>query len=280
MVEALFDGRIALALPSLAGYTLDDTLCRVRELGFQSVMGFPGGPRTRHSLGEFPTFGLYGADDVHTQKVRESLAGFRHISMHQAWDSDWEAWVDCATAVGAEVLTVHASLPAEAESRTSAIASRAAVVRRIGECAEEAGVRVGIENEGGPVDEYLALVDRVDHPAVGATVDVGHCAFFGEVKRVGETSDRVRVLNDVTNELVGTLGEKLVHMHAHDVRGDDWRDHRSVGSGVVDYARLFGTLGEIGYAGLFDVELEEADRERAARETGARLTALCQDAEP
>ena len=273
---AVFDERTALALPSLAGYELFDALSKARDLGFRSVMGLPGGPRTRHSLGEFPTFGLYGADGAHTARLRRALAGFRHISMHQAWDSDWEAWLHCATAVRAEVLTVHAGLPRDDPDREAAVTARGTAIRRIGACAGEMGIRVGVENEGGSREEYLALIDRVDHASVGATIDVGHCACFDAIKGIGDLDERVDALNALICDLVDALGDRLFHLHVHDVRQDGWRDHRSVGRGIVDFGRLFRRLGGIGYSGLFDVELEEADREAAAAETGTRLTELCQ----
>ena len=51
--------RIALGMPSLAGYEIFSALEKAKELGFQSIMSLPGGPNTRHSLGEFPTLNFY-----------------------------------------------------------------------------------------------------------------------------------------------------------------------------------------------------------------------------
>ncbi len=59
----MFNEQIALGLPSLAGYELFDALSKARELGFQSLMSLPGGPNTKHFLGEFPTLNFYKKDD-------------------------------------------------------------------------------------------------------------------------------------------------------------------------------------------------------------------------
>ena len=53
-----------------------------------------------------------------------------------------------------------------------------------------------------------------------------------------------------------------------------WRDYRSVTDGVIDFPKLFATLKEISYSGLFDIELEEPEREKKSIETGKYLTEL------
>ena len=275
----MFDERIALALPSLAGYDLFPALAKARALGFQSVMGFPGGPRTSHSLGEFPTFGLYGADEAHRAHLRQALRDFRHLSMHQAWDTEWRAWVDCAAEIGAEVLTVHARIPGVGRGRDEALSERAEALRWIGDYAGEKGIRVGVENEGGRCVDYLQLIERADHPSVGATIDVGHCAYFDVVKRIENVDERVDMLNRMIGNLVEVLEaeNKLFHLHVHNVRREDWRDHRRATEGVVDFPAVFAKLKAVGYSGLFDIELEEPEREKTAAETGAYLTALCRE---
>ena len=65
------------------------------------------------------------------------------------------------------------------------------------------------------------------------------------------------------------------HLHLHDLRKEDWRDHRAVPSGVIDFEGLFSALGQAGFTGFFDVELEEPEREAALSRTGRHLTRLC-----
>lgn len=268
--------RIVLGLPSLAGYCLADALARARELGFQSVMALPNGPRAEHSLGPFPTLGFYGADAGRKREIAAALAPFQHRALHQAWDNEWERWLDCATTIRAEVLTIHAGRPRDGQSWRQFLAERCALFLRIGDAAAEAGVRIGIENEGGRSDDYLELIVTLAHPAVGATLDIGHCAYFAEVLAAAAPERRAERLNDTIGSLVTRLGHKLCSVHAHDVREPDWRDHRCVGSGVIDFPRLFAELGRLRYAGFFEIELEEPAREEAALATGEHLSRLCQ----
>ena len=88
-------------------------------------------------------------------------------------------------------------------------------------------------------------------------------------------SERIDALNRTIRTMVRALGERLFSLHVHDIRESDWRDHRCVGSGVVDFPELFTELRRMGYTGLFEVELEEPEREAAATETGVFLTRLC-----
>lgn len=112
-------------------------------------------------------------------------------------------------------------------------------------------------------------------PFVGATLDLGHCAYFESVLAVNDPAARVFSLNETIRTMVRSLNERLFSVHAHDVRQSDWRDHRCVGSGVIGFSALFTELQHVGYTGLFEVELEEPDREIAAAKTGEVLTTLC-----
>ena len=271
----MFDGRIALGLPSLAGYDLAGALSKARELGYQSVMSLPDGPRAEHSLGVFPTLEFYSLTAEQRRETADTLAQFEHVAIHQAWDDQWHKWIDCAASVGAEIVTIHSGRPKEGQRSSAFIAERSALLRRIGDCAGENGVRVGIENEGGTCDDYLDLVASVAHPSVGATLDLGHCAYFRRVRAVNDPAERVVRLNETIRMMVGCLDEKLFSLHMHDVRQSDWRDHRCVGSGVIDFQALFTELQRVAYTGLFEVELEEPEREAAAIMTGKILSSLC-----
>lgn len=271
----MFDERIALGLPSLAGYSLTGALTKARDLGFQSVMALPDGPRAEHSLGAFPTLGFYNRTGEQQREMVAALAPFRHIAIHQAWDDQWAKWIDCAACVGADVVTIHSGLPREGQRSSEFIEERVAHLRRIGDYAGENGVRIGIENEGGTCEDYLGLVAAVAHPAVGATLDLGHCAYFQRVLSLTDFGERAVALNETIRTVVRALGRSLFSLHAHDVRQSDWRDHRCAGSGVIDYPGLFEDLRRIDYTGLFEIELEEPDKETAAVKTGTLLTTLC-----
>ncbi|MCL5271236.1 MAG: sugar phosphate isomerase/epimerase [bacterium] len=270
-----YNERIALGLPSLAGYTLTEGLEKARQLGFQSIMTLPGGPNARHSLGAFPTLDFHGSTEAHRRKLKAALAPFKHVSLHQAWDTDWQTWIECARCVGARIVTVHAGRRGTDQTPRQFIDTRRKFLLPLTEAAGGAGIRIGLENEGGAREDYLALIEAVGGETVGATIDVGHCAYFSEVAAVADGDERVVRMNDLLCALVDALGGRLYHFHVHNVRKADWRDHRSVPDGVVDYARLFARLDRIGYGGLFDIELEEPEMERQAARSGQYLSDLC-----
>ncbi len=272
----MFDERIALGIPSLAGYSLRGALEKAAGLGFQSVMSLPDGPRAEHSLGPFPTLAFYGLGKEQRQELTDSLARFRHVAIHQAWDDKWSRWIDCAACVGAKIVTVHSGRPHDGQNTSAFLAERSEQLRRMGDYAGALDVRIGIENEGGMPDDYLGLVEAVAHPHVGATLDVGHCAYFGHVTARRDHTERVSALNATIGSMVRALNQRLFSIHAHDVRQSDWRDHRCAGSGVIDFPALFAELRGIRYAGLIEIELEEPEKETAAAATGKYLTGLCQ----
>jgi sugar phosphate isomerase/epimerase len=267
----MFHERICLGLPSLAGHSLPEALQKARELGFQSIMALPSGPNAKHSLGPFPTLEYDNAEK--RDWLRTALAGFSRISIHQAWNQDWRSWIDCAAWVGAEVVTVHAGLPQG--DTDSWLANCVRHWRTVGNYAQEHGIRIGIENEGGPREAYLKLVREIDHPAVGATVDLGHCAYFREVTSEPDPASRAALLNQVIADTLRQLDGQLAALHVHNVRTRDWRDHRSIPHGAIDFPAAFEILAEIGFLGAMDIELEEADMEVSCAETGTYLDALC-----
>lgn len=271
----MFDDRIALGLPSLAGYRLFEALEKAEALGFRSIMGLPSGPNAQHSLGPFPTFDLPSHDPLHAQRLRTALRPFGRVSIHQAWNTEWRQWIECAASLGAGVLTVHAGLASRLAAAEPEGPGPLEWLRRIADHAQGRNVRLGVENEGGAVQAFLDLIHAADHPNLGATLDVGHCAGFDGVRALDQPGERAERLNTTIGAIVRDLGQKLFLLHVHNVRAGDWRDHRSVPHGVIDFPRLFDSLRSTGYSGGFDIELEEAERERTAAETGQYLSSLC-----
>jgi sugar phosphate isomerase/epimerase len=131
------------------------------------------------------------------------------------------------------------------------------------------------------------------HPAVGATIDIGHCAYFAEVACLPDPAQRAAILNEVIGQLVRDLGGQVYHFHVHNVRPYQevdfsrvpypyWKpgslvDHRALAEGLIDFPRLFGVLRAVGYPGLFELELEEPDREATAVESGKFLARLIEE---
>lgn len=104
------------------------------------------------------------------------------------------------------------------------------------------GVRVGIEFEPGLLvetsDEVARLIEMVDHPALGANLDIGHAVCAGE--------DPV--------DAIARLAGRIWNVHIEDIRGRK-HYHLIPGEGDIEFARVIDALRVHGYDGFLTVEL-------------------------
>ena len=103
--------------------------------------------------------------------------------------------------------------------------------------------RLAFEPEPGmfidTMERFAALYTRVNHPAFGLTVDIGHLVCNGELPMSKVLTDWKHVLWNV---------------HVEDMRRGV-HDHLMFGEGEVDFADVFAGLRAAGYAGGVYVEL-------------------------
>jgi sugar phosphate isomerase/epimerase len=278
---------------SLAGYSLEAALRTAAALGFEAVelLAFEG---ATHSQGELCGVWFNDLDTAGKDRLLEWLAPFRRRSLHapftdaplltynkrtrQCAVDQVKETIDFAAFIGAEAIATHANRR-NARPLDAFWDEMVDIYRQLGDYAlARGGVKLGVET-GYPEDagDFARLVQEVDHPAVGATIDVGHVRSCVSRERWG-TAEGVAELNDKLAYLLDTLGEKVVHFHIHDVRRHDFRDHRGLGdeqaNGVIDFRRLLDQVDRMGYAGLWELELEEPDREDALRRTRTYLSSL------
>lgn len=114
--------------------------------------------------------------------------------------------------------------------------------RRLGDLAREHNVRIGIENlmrrgSAAPA-ELLELLEAINHPAIGITLDTSHAHAAG--------------LN--VAECVRELGPHLVatHISDNDRSGDQ---HLTPGGGTIDWPTVMAAFRTIRYDGLFALEI-------------------------
>lgn len=104
-----------------------------------------------------------------------------------------------------------------------------ASLRELSGDAESAGVKLGLETryyytEIPQLDEFQAILDGVDSPAVGYWHDTGHAQVM-------------QYLGVATQEdYLDRYGSRLVGMHIHDCVGGS--DHRAIGKGNIDFAKI------------------------------------------
>jgi sugar phosphate isomerase/epimerase len=277
--------KIGAGLGCFANHPFWDAVARVHALGFQSIelLSVEG---SRHSVGLLPGIWFDGISVEDFDRLRAALASFAHTSVHAPFVDaplftynrriaqealrQVEACIAVAGRLGMRTVAVHANPRGQLDARDY-WDDMVRVFRELGDAAAEAGTQVGLET-GYPnrYQQFLDLVRDIDHPAVGACVDIGHVAFLQESGPRG-TDEGVATYNRNLEALCRELGPRLVHMHLHDVRKDDWRDHRQLGTGVIDLPALARTLTEIDYGGLMQFELEEPNQEPALLASRAAL---------
>ncbi len=109
------------------------------------------------------------------------------------------------------------------------LAQKIAILQEIAPLAEDAGVRVGVENHQDATSADLVyLCETVNSPNIGITLDTGNPLAVGE--------------EPVT--FARTILPHLVHVHLKDYRMTPTPDgyrifHCAIGAGVVDYPALF-----------------------------------------
>jgi protein FrlC len=115
-------------------------------------------------------------------------------------------------------------------------------IRPILDRAESLGVDVGIECEPGLFLEYVAelreWIDRLNHPRLGANLDIGHSVVIGES------------IADAVNLLAG----RIWNLHVEDLPGRK-HYHMIPGEGNLDWQTLKASLQAIHYDRFLTVEL-------------------------
>jgi sugar phosphate isomerase/epimerase len=163
--------------------------------------------------------------------------------------------VDIAHALGSDAVSFWSGTPDE-EAPGAVLWDRLAKgCLELADYAAPRQVRLAFEPEPGMLIDTLArfaeLRDRVDHPAFGLTIDVGHLHCQGEVP--------------IADHLRRWRGW-LWNVHIEDMRRGV-HDHLMFGEGEIDFGPVLRTLEEIGYEGGVYVELSRHshDAVRTAR---------------
>ncbi|MFW5866867.1 MAG: sugar phosphate isomerase/epimerase family protein, partial [Armatimonadota bacterium] len=97
---------------------------------------------------------------------------------------------------------------------------------------------VGQRRYGATIEELHTLIDGIDRPNVGICLDVGHAHVQGY-----EMAEAVR-----------QCGERLIATHIQDNDGQS-DQHLAPTRGTIDWSAGIAALREIGYEGLFNLEI-------------------------
>ena len=154
-----------------------------------------------------------------------------------------ERCVELAAALGAPLVSVWSGAAPAGQEPAESMARLVAGLEALCRHAEACGVRIGFEPEPGMfierTDEWPALRDAVAHPALGLTLDVGHCRALRE----GAPQDVLR-----------RHAADLVALHLDDHRAGR-HEHLAFGEGEIDFAAVAAAVRDVGFQGPLEVEL-------------------------
>lgn len=273
------------------GASLPEAIRLIKETGFPAIEIHPMG-RPEATPGKFPGYEFDKLSDTARRDLRQSLAGFKHVTIHlpytgldhmssEASRRTVEIAMDSAGYFGAKTAVLHAQ-PCGDEALAARWPQYIELYRRWADRARAGGFTIALET-GFPrsIASYVRLIQEVNHPRLGATIDVGHQGRYAELTARVTPEQRptpagIRAYNDTTFEIIEKLGTKVFHLHVHDIDPATWQEHKPLVHGFVDYPRLFATLRKVRYKGIlmFEIGGPAAELPRHLREGKAKLEAL------
>lgn len=276
---------------AIAGTGLFEAIDLLRELGFQAIEIHPFGV-PQPTPGKFPGFEFPNFPEDQKRKFLQSLRGLRHLTTHLPYQG--LAFVARDTGVadlahrqmlgaleataycGAELAVAHVTAP-KGLSLKEAWPEIIQQFRAWGDIAKKGRFRLAVET-GYPVSaaEFVRLIKEINHPWVGCAIDVGHQIWYQEFKERVPQAERstpagIRAYNDLMHEIIGALGPKIIHFHVHDIDPADWKEHKPIGYGVIDYPRLVTKLEAINYRGVLVLEIGAPDMRAALADNKQQL---------
>lgn len=157
--------------------------------------------------------------------------------------------VDLAAALNADAVSFWSGTDHEQTPSEELWSRLVGGCRALCDHAERQAVQLAFEPEPGMFiqtgDEFQRLLDAVNHPSFGLTLDIGH----------------VHCLQDGTiAEHIRRWPERLWNIHIEDMRSGV-HEHLPFGEGTINFGPVFTALQEVGYQGGVHVELARHSHE-------------------
>ncbi len=150
--------------------------------------------------------------------------------------------IDLAETFSCPCVSVTSGRPAAGVSLQKSVRVLMSSLEEILNYAEPKGIQIGIEYEPGLLIENYAelasLLKEMEHPNLGANLDLGHSNVLGE---------------DPEFVILG-LNRKIFNIHLEDIKNRK-HYHLIPGAGDIDFHRLFNLLKQIDYTRGLTVEL-------------------------
>ena len=150
--------------------------------------------------------------------------------------------VDMAAALGSDCVSLWSGSLTAGDSRGDGFRRLIEGLRLVLEYADRRDVQIGFEPEPGMLIDTMAsfsdLVEQIDSPRLGLTLDIGHLHCLGEP----------------IEETILRWSNRLVNIHIEDMCAGV-HEHLMFGEGEIDFPPTLAELQKIDYAGGLHVEL-------------------------
>ncbi len=251
---------LAYSTNAYTRWPLDEAIQSIRRLGFDGVELLVDTPhlvppvrpdRAREVRALIERLGLAISNlNVNTSRALrpgadESAPG-PTLASAVAWDREARLRylldaVALARDLGAGVMSLTSG-PGDTNDGGQGRAWFVSAVREVLRAAEPIGLRVGIEYEPGflvgDLKGLLSVLREVDHPLLGANLDLGHA----------------QVVGDDPAAAIRALRGRIWNMHVEDIRGRV-HHHLVPGEGDVNFREIRAAIEETEYSGFLTIEL-------------------------
>lgn len=261
--------KIGLGIASLPVRSLWEGIKLTEDMGFRTIELCPFWGED-WVFGYLPGFCFDELSGEEKRKLREKISRFDYVSAHAPFINtplftfnkgiknevirQIKGCIDVTSHLCGSMVTIHINPKSPFLKVTDYWQEIIETCRDLGDYAGNRKLRMGIEtlfpNE---TNQYIDLIMEIGHPFVGATVDVGHMHYY-ICHQLHRTVAGEEKFNKDLLHLITELKDKVYHLHLHNVRKSDWRDHMSVTDGIIDYDALFSALRKTGYHGLMVLE--------------------------
>ncbi len=151
--------------------------------------------------------------------------------------------IDAAAALGSDCVSLWSGVVHDGSSHSVAMERLASGLAAVLNYADHIGMDLAFEPEPGmlidTMDAFAEIVERVDSPRMGLTLDVGHLHCQGE---------------EPIDAIIRDWRQRIVNVHIEDMRRGV-HEHLMFGEGDMDFPPIVAALAEIGYDGGVHVEL-------------------------
>jgi L-ribulose-5-phosphate 3-epimerase len=172
--------------------------------------------------------------------------------------------VDMAAALESDCVSLWSGVLPAADSSEDGFQRLTEGLRLVLDYAGRREVQIGFEPEPGMLIDTMAafakLLQHLDSPLLGLTLDIGHLHCMGEVPIA---------------DVIRRWASRLVNVHIEDMRSGV-HEHLMFGAGEIDFLPVIASLAEVGYDGPIHVELSRHSHEApvAARHAMAFLEGI------